>query len=103
MASGGASLWDAWAGARPAWRLPGRGRCAAFWLVGCGLWRLAEQVVQSALNVEVLALHAGRDDLVGPAEEVRDLADQCLEVRMAGRRGQLDVQQAAGRAVGGAG
>src|SRR5262245_174848 len=61
--------------------------------------RLAEQVGQFALDVDMAALVAGRDDLIRPAEEVRNVLDRRLEVRLAERGGQLDVQHAAGSAA----
>src|SRR5690349_22136357 len=67
------------------------------------LRRLAEQVVQFGVDVDVIALLAGRDKLVRPPEEVRDLPGRRLEVRLTMRRGQLDVQHAAGRPAFGAG
>src|SRR6516225_10387093 len=65
---------------------------------GSLLWsgRLAEQVGQFGFDVDVVALVAGRDDLVGPAEEVGNVLDRRLEVRLAERGGQLDVQHVAG-------
>src|SRR5579875_1775965 len=67
-----------------------------------GLRRLAEQVVQLGFHVDVVAFLARRDDLVGPAEEGRDLLGGRLEVRLAEGGGELDVQHAAGRAARGA-
>jgi hypothetical protein len=49
------------------------------------LRRLAKQVGELGLDVDVVALLAGRHDLVSLAQEVRDILDRRLEVRLAER------------------
>src|SRR5690348_1143716 len=69
----------------------------------CGeLRRLAQQVGQLGLDIDVVGLLAGRHHLVRLAKEVGDLLDRRLEVRLAERRRQLQVQYAAGSAALGA-
>src|SRR5216684_4218480 len=67
------------------------------------LLRLPEQVGQLGRDVDEVALLALGDDRVGPRQEVGDLLDRRLEVGLAERRRELDVQDAARCAVGGAG
>ncbi|MBO0803941.1 MAG: histidine ammonia-lyase, partial [Nocardiopsaceae bacterium] len=61
--------------------------------------RLAEEVGEFRLDVHVVRFLAARDDLVGPVEEVGDLPDRCLEMRLAERGGELDVEDGAGDAA----
>jgi hypothetical protein len=63
--------------------------------------RLAEQVAQFGVDVDVAAFLAVGDDLVGPAQEVGDFPGWGLEARLAAGRGQLDGQHAAGLAAHG--
>jgi hypothetical protein len=53
--------------------------------VFCQLGGLAEQVVQFGLDVDMVTLIARRHNLIRAAEEVRDLLDGSLKVRLAER------------------
>jgi hypothetical protein len=64
---------------------PARGNRAGKPSVFCELGGLAEQVVQFGLDVDMVTLIARRHNLIGAAEEVRDLLDGSLKVRLAER------------------
>ena len=51
-----------------------------------GSGRLAEEIGEFRLDVHVVGLLTHRDDLVRAAQEVRDILDRRLEVRLAERR-----------------
>src|ERR1700722_4726303 len=59
-----------------------------------------EQVVELGVDVDVLALVASGDDLVGPAQEGCGGGARCLKVSVTERGGQRDVQQLATVVVG---
>src|ERR1022692_2070887 len=54
--------------------------------------RLPEQVVELAVDVDEVAFRASRDDAVSAPEELRRGAERSLEVGLAERRGERDVQ-----------
>lgn len=58
----------------------------ANWAIGVSAGSVAvEQIVQFAVQVDELALAAGRDDLEGAQQEPGQRGQRCLEVRLAER------------------